>query len=77
MKFYISDLHFGHKNILAFDNRPFFTLAEMEKVLIWNWNAAVGRNDEVYILGDMFWHNEDAPRILSALNGRISYSRQS
>lgn len=70
MKFYISDLHFGHKNILAFDSRPFFTLAEMEKVLIGNWNAAVDRNDEVYILGDMFWHNEDAPRILSALNGR-------
>lgn len=28
-KFYISDLHLGHKNILAFDNRPFFSLEEM------------------------------------------------
>lgn len=27
-KFYISDLHLGHKNILAFDNRPFFNLKE-------------------------------------------------
>ena len=62
MKFYISDLHFGHKNILKFDNRPFFTLEEMEKTLISNWNNKISKNDDVYILGDMFWHNEDATR---------------
>ena len=55
LKFYISDLHFGHKNILAFDNRPFFTLSEMEETLINNWNNRATKNDEVYILGDMFW----------------------
>ena len=70
MKFYISDLHFGHKNILSFDNRPFFTLSEMEQVLISNWNSRVEKNDEVYILGDMFWRNEEATRILSELKGR-------
>lgn len=71
-KFYISDLHqhFGHKNILTFDNRPFFTLAEMEQTIISNWNNRVEKNDEVYILGDMFWHNYEAPRILSELKGR-------
>lgn len=70
MKFYISDLHFGHKNILTFDSRPFFTLSEMEQALISNWNNRVTKNDEVYILGDMFWYNEEAPRILSELKGR-------
>lgn len=70
MKFYISDLHFGHKNILKFDNRPFFTLEEMEKTLISNWNNKISKNDDVYILGDMFWHNEDAPRILAQLKGK-------
>lgn len=70
MKFYISDLHFGHKNILTFDNRPFFTLAEMEQAIISNWNNRVDKNDEVYILGDMFWYNDEAPRILSELKGR-------
>lgn len=70
MKFYISDLHFGHKNILIFDNRPFFTLKEMCDCLITNWNSRVTKNDEVYILGDMFWHNDEAPRILSQLKGR-------
>lgn len=69
MKFYISDLHFGHKKCLAFDNRPFFTLTEMEQTLIANWNDRVEKNDEVYILGDMFWYNDEAPRILSELKG--------
>lgn len=70
MKFYISDLHIGHKNILKFDNRPFQTLEEMKETIISNWNSRVEKNDEVYILGDMFWHNEEAPEILSKLKGR-------
>ena len=42
----------------------------MEQALISNWNSRVEKNDEVYILGDMFWHNQEAPRILSELKGR-------
>ena len=41
MNFYISDLHFGHKNIINFDNRPYFTVREMEDALIANWNSVV------------------------------------
>lgn len=70
MKFYISDLHFSHKNVLSFDNRPFSSLEEMEQVLVSNWNSRVEKNDEVYVLGDMFWYNQEAPRILSELKGR-------
>ena len=70
MKFYISDLHIGHKNILKFDNRPFTSLEEMEKTIINNWNGVVKKNDEIYILGDMFWHNENAVEVLKQLNGR-------
>ena len=49
-KFYISDLHLGHKNILAFDNRPFFSLEEMTETIISNWNSVVSKNDSVYVL---------------------------
>lgn len=68
-KFYISDLHLGHKNILAFDNRPFFNLKEMTETIISNWNSVVGKNDSVYVLGDMFWNNSEIPIVLPKLNG--------
>lgn len=70
IKYYTSDLHFGHGNIIGFDNRPFNSVDEMNKTMIANWNSVVSDNDEVYILGDMFWHNEEAPDILSTLKGR-------
>lgn len=57
MKYYISDLHLGHANVLNFDNRPFSTLEEMEETIVKNWNAVVTDNDDVYILGDVVWKN--------------------
>lgn len=70
-KFYISDLHFGHKNAIAFDNRPFKSIDEMNDSLIERWNSVVSCGDIVYILGDMFWMKpSDALPILSKLNGQ-------
>ena len=54
-KFYISDLHIDHANILGFDNRPFKDVEEMNNELIHRWNDVVSDGDLVYILGDMFW----------------------
>lgn len=68
--FYISDWHYGHKNILAYDNRPFKTIEEMNEALVARWNEAVSPGDRVFVLGDMFWCNEDcAAPILQSLNG--------
>lgn len=58
MKYYTGDLHFGHKTILKFDNRPFSDIDEMDRILIENWNSRVTKNDHVYILGDIALHNE-------------------
>lgn len=70
MNYYISDTHFGHKNVLTFDKRPFFTITEMEQEMIQRWNAKVKKNDTTYILGDFCWDKESEwTRILNVLNG--------
>ena len=71
-KFYISDWHYGHKNCLAFDNRPFTTIEQMNTALVERWNSVVKPGDSVYVLGDMFWCNADtAIPILNSLAGEI------
>lgn len=57
--FYISDLHFGHDNIIKLDNRPFNSVEEMNETIISNWNSVVDKNDTVMILGDFCWGFED------------------
>lgn len=71
--FFTSDLHFGHENVLRFDNRPFESVEEMDTELIRRWNDKVGKGDLVYVLGDMIWktRNDDAPTLLKKLNGQI------
>lgn len=70
MNYYISDLHFGHGNIIKFDQRPFTTTEEMTHVLIRNWNSTVTNEDIVYILGDFCWLKEDKwVEILDELKG--------
>ena len=67
---YISDLHFGHGNIIRFDNRPFHSIEEMESALVANWNSAVSPEDTVHILGDFSWgKDDDWRRVLSMLTG--------
>ena len=68
--FFISDLHFGHKNVLAFDNREFPSIEAHDEALIRNWNEAVGIDDDVWILGDISWYGPmKTVEILKRLNG--------
>lgn len=68
--FFIADLHFGHKNCLVFDNRPFATIEEHDEALIKNWNEVVGIDDEVWILGDISWYGAmKTIEIFNSLNG--------
>lgn len=50
---YTSDLHFGHRNIVDYDGRPFRNVEEMDAELIARWNAKVRPGDQVYIVGDV------------------------
>ena len=71
MNYYIADLHFSHRNILQFDKRPFQSVDQMNADLIRRWNGTVTANDDVYVLGDMFWNPDEAPMILEQLHGKI------
>lgn len=53
MKYYISDLHLFHNNVISFDNRPFENMQHMLDVIGNNWNSTVTNGDYVYILGDV------------------------
>lgn len=69
--FFISDMHFGHAKILKYDKRPFNTVGECDKAIINNWNRRVGKNDTVYILGDISWYDaEKTAQILESLKGK-------
>ena len=75
MNFYISDLHFFHKNVTRagkdFDDRPFENLEEMHGLIKEKWNAKVTNGDTVYILGDMAMRGtqEDLIAFVSTLKG--------
>lgn len=67
---FIGDLHFGHQNALAFDNRPFYSVENNDKTLIENWNNTVNITDMTYVLGDVSYHNVTKTiDIFNQLNG--------
>lgn len=72
MVYFTSDLHLGHRGIIEMQKRPFADIHEMNRVLIYNYNAVVGKEDTVYILGDISHHLpvESANEMIRKLNGK-------
>ncbi|MDD3122070.1 MAG: metallophosphoesterase family protein [Candidatus Izemoplasmatales bacterium] len=71
MNYYIADLHFGHENILKYDNRPFQNILKQDDYIIRNWNNEVKEDDDVYIIGDISFYKADLTiELLESLNGR-------
>ena len=70
MIYYIADLHFDHEAIIAYDNRPFRSVEDMNREMTERWNRVVTDDDLVYILGD-FSAGEEAAWLehLRTLNG--------
>lgn len=76
--FFTSDLHFFHKNVIEYCDRP-WTFEEQTEQLINRWNSKVGKHDIVYHLGDFtFAGRKQASKvawILQRLNGHKYFIR--
>ena len=69
--FVTADMHYGHTNIIKYESRPFNNAEDMDAALIKNWNKVVSKNDKVFVLGDVSFHNkEKTAEIVQQLHGR-------
>ncbi|MGO3728002.1 MAG: metallophosphoesterase, partial [Enterococcus viikkiensis] len=82
MKYFISDTHFFHENLLGdndFAPRLFDSVEEMNQQMVDAWNAVVNEKDTVYHLGDVAMHPQyeqgfsDIYKILVQLKGKIVF----
>lgn len=69
--FFIADTHFGDKDILMYENRPFASVEEMNTTIISNWNSVVDDDDTVFVVGDFFSGENPNFQIISKLKGHI------
>jgi calcineurin-like phosphoesterase family protein len=73
MRWFTSDLHLGHKNIVDFCDRPFVRddgqpdVDKMFDTLLINFQRCVKPGDELFILGDLAFDVNLAIRFLDAL----------
>jgi len=65
-----SDLHFDHKHVIQYCNRPFVDRYVMNEELIRKWNEKVAPEDTVYDCGD-FCFAIDETGFEKRLNGHI------
>ena len=69
--FLTSDQHWGHSNIIQYENRPFATVEDMDATMIKNWNNVVSKSDIVIVAGDVsFYNKEKTAKIIQQLNGK-------
>lgn len=68
--FFTADQHFGHRRILELEGRPFDDVAAMDAALVERWNAVVGPDDVVHVLGDVaLGEIDDSLALVAQLNG--------
>lgn len=68
MRWFTSDIHFWHRNVITYCNRPWATVEEMNAGIIERFNALVKPDDEVFCFGD-FSLNWQGAEMRKYLNG--------
>lgn len=68
---FTSDTHFFHTNIIKYCDRPFYSVEEMNEIMVQRWNAVVKPQDKVWHLGDVAMKCTDKQlnSLLKRLNG--------
>jgi calcineurin-like phosphoesterase family protein len=70
MRWFISDMHFGHTNIIEYCSRPFRDTTHMDEQLALNWNGLIRPEEQVFVVGDVaLGCFERASEIIKSLNG--------
>lgn len=65
-----ADLHFGHRNIISFCDRPHDTVDQMNRDIIDRWNSKIAPGDHVSVLGDVCMGQlSDSVPLIDELNG--------
>lgn len=71
---FTSDLHFFHKNVIKYCDRPFKDVNEMNEEMVRLWNETVSTSDTVYCLGDLAFCNvKEVEKLVKRLNGHIHW----
>lgn len=70
-RWFTSDTHFDHKNILKYckDTRPFSDVNEMNEAIIERHNSVVKAEDRVYFLGDIGFDAQTILHRIQRMNG--------
>ena len=69
-RFFTSDLHLGHANIIGYTGRPYDSVEQMNADLVERWNSLVGEHDEVWVLGEVAMGRlDDSLAYVQLLNG--------
>lgn len=71
MYWFTADQHFGHANVIKYNNRPFKTVGDMDAELIRRFNSKVGKGDCTVHAGDFCWkkNHKEAQVYIKQLNG--------
>lgn len=71
--FFMSDLHYGHENILRLAGRPFMSVEDMNEWLMKHLREELTEDDIVFDLGDMFWKTDPtkANEIVESIPAKI------
>src|SRR6185503_14409439 len=77
-KWWTSDFHVDHRNIIEYCDRP-WTFEQQREELVSRWNSRVGMYDDVYHLGDFVFGGSKkfdwTVELIKDLNGNITFIR--